>query len=179
KTNLARFTGTMQGQRDIRSVAELITDGLTPLVGAQYGAFYLAEEGPQGTVLARISAYGGQGGTAAETAAEEGGRDGGRDGGGPARVRLGESLVGQAARSRRTVTVDDLPPDYATIGSGAGATHARSVLILPIALEEWLLGVMEFASVHPFSAVHRDLLEQFAEACGVNIGTLLANARTD
>ncbi|MFB8258569.1 HAMP domain-containing protein [Kitasatospora purpeofusca] len=175
KTNLARFTGTMQGQRDIRSVAELITDGLTPLVGAQYGAFYLAEEGPEGTVLARISAYGGQGGTAAETAAEEGGGGGG----GPARVRLGESLVGQAARSRRTVSVDDLPPDYATIGSGAGATHARSVLILPIALEEWLLGVMEFASVHPFSAVHRDLLEQFAEACGVNIGTLLANARTD
>ncbi|WP_030395126.1 HAMP domain-containing protein [Kitasatospora purpeofusca] len=175
KTNLARFTGTMQGQRDIRSVAELITDGLTPLVGAQYGAFYLAEEGPEGTVLARISAYGGQGGTAAETAAEEGGEGGG----GPARVRLGESLVGQAARSRRTVSVDDLPPDYATIGSGAGATHARSVLILPIALEEWLLGVMEFASVHPFSAVHRDLLEQFAEACGVNIGTLLANARTD
>ncbi|MFF7586218.1 HAMP domain-containing protein [Kitasatospora purpeofusca] len=173
KTNLARFTGTMQGQRDIRSVAELITDGLTPLVGAQYGAFYLAEEGPEGTVLARISAYGGQGGTAAETATEEGG------GGGPARVRLGESLVGQAARSRRTVSVDDLPPDYATIGSGAGATHARSVLILPIALEEWLLGVMEFASVHQFSAVHRDLLEQFAEACGVNIGTLLANARTD
>ncbi|MFB8240188.1 HAMP domain-containing protein [Kitasatospora purpeofusca] len=185
KTNLARFTGTMQGQRDIRSVAELITDGLTPLVGAQYGAFYLAEEGPEGTVLARISAYGGQGATAAEKAADGGGGNGrgddgrGGNGGGPARVRIGESLVGQAARSRRTVTVDDLPPDYATIGSGAGATHARSVLILPIALEEWLLGVMEFASVHPFSAVHRDLLEQFAEACGVNIGTLLANARTD
>ncbi|WP_406096685.1 HAMP domain-containing protein [Kitasatospora purpeofusca] len=184
KTNLARFTGTMQGQRDIRSVAELITDGLTPLVGAQYGAFYLAEEGPDGTVLARISAYGGPGGpgglggpggTGAKTAA--GG--GGGAGGGPARVRLGESLVGQAARSRRTVTVDDLPPDYATIGSGSGATHVRSVLILPIALEEWLLGVMEFGSVHPFSAVHRDLLEQFAEVCGVNIGTLLANARTD
>ncbi|SDT82854.1 Signal transduction histidine kinase [Streptomyces sp. TLI_053] len=190
KTNLARFTGTMQGQRDIRSVAGLITDGLTPLVGAQYGAFYLAEEGPEGTVLARISAYGGQGGTAAETPTGEGrgsrsgtgdgdGAGGGGARGGPARVRLGESLVGQAARSRRTVVVDDLPPDYATIGSGAGATHARSVLILPIALEEWLLGVMEFASVHPFSAVHRDLLEQLAEACGVNIGTLLANARTD
>nr|BEK63275.1 HAMP domain-containing protein [Kitasatospora purpeofusca] len=184
KTNLARFTGTMQGQRDIRSVAELITDGLTPLVGAQYGAFYLAEEGPEGTVLVRISAYGraadgGSAGTAAADGppADPAPADDGS--GGPARVRLGESLVGQAARSRRVVAVDDLPPDYATIGSGAGATHVRSVLILPIALEEWLLGVMEFGSVHPFSAVHRDLLEQFTEACGVNLGTLLANARTD
>ncbi|CAN3978042.1 HAMP domain-containing protein [Kitasatospora purpeofusca] len=184
KTNLARFTGTLQGRRDIRSVAELITDGLTPLVGAQYGAFYLAEEGPEGSVLVRISAYGRPADGAvsdpapadpapADTAPADDG------GGGPVRVRLGESLVGQAARSRRVVTVDDLPPDYATIGSGAGATHVRSVLILPIALEEWLLGVMEFGSVHPFSAVHRDLLEQFTEACGVNLGTLLANARTD
>ncbi|MFB6893358.1 HAMP domain-containing protein [Kitasatospora sp. NPDC056327] len=162
KTNLARFTGAVQGQRDIRSVAELITDGLTPLVGAQYGAFYLAEESDDTTVLARISAYG--------LPAE---------GAGPERVRLGESLVGQAARSRHTVLLDDLPPDYATIATGVGATHARSVVVLPIALEEWLLGVMEFASVHPFSAVHRDFLEQFAEVCGVNIGTLLANARTD
>ncbi|MER5352325.1 HAMP domain-containing protein [Kitasatospora sp. NPDC002551] len=162
KTNLARFTAAMQGKRDIRAVAELITDELTPLVGAQYGAFYLAEEDGESTGLARISAYGPPTG-----------------GGAPARVRLGESLVGQAARSRRTVALDDLPADYATIASGAGATHARSVVILPIALEEWLLGVMEFASVHPFSAVHRDFLEQFAEACGVNIGTLLANARTD
>ncbi|MFF2350977.1 HAMP domain-containing protein [Kitasatospora sp. NPDC058115] len=162
KTNLARFTGAMQGKRDVRAVAELITDELTPLVGAQYGAFYLAEEDGESTALARISAYGPPG-----------------DGTTPARLRLGESLVGQTARSRRTLTVDDLPPDYATIASGAGATHARSVVILPIALEEWLLGVMEFASVHPFSAVHRDFLEQFAEACGVNLGTLLANARTD
>ncbi|MFJ8436705.1 HAMP domain-containing protein [Kitasatospora sp. NPDC094019] len=183
KTNLARFTGTMQGQRDIRSVAELITDGLTPLVGAQFGAFYLAEEGLEGMVLARISAYGRAADPSAGTASADSApvdaapADGAA--GPPARVRLGESLVGQAARSRRTVAVDDLPPDYATIGSAAGTTHARSVLILPIALEEWLLGVMEFASVHPFSAVHRDFLEQFAEVCGVNLGTLLANARTD
>ncbi|MET8701980.1 HAMP domain-containing protein [Kitasatospora sp. NPDC004723] len=163
KTNLARFTAAMQGKRDIRAVAELITDELTPLVGAQYGAFYLAEEDGDSTALTRISAYG----RPAEQATA------------PERVRLGESLIGQAARTRRTVTLDRLPPDYATIASGAGATHARSVVILPIALEEWLLGVMEFASVHPFSAVHRDFLEQFAEACGVNVGTLLANARTD
>ncbi|MGA5820343.1 HAMP domain-containing protein [Kitasatospora sp. NPDC094028] len=162
KTNLARFSAAIQGRRDIRAVAEMITDDLTPLVGAQYGAFYLAEDGEDGTELALISAYG----RPAEALPQR-------------RLRLGESLVGQAARSRRTVAVDDLPPGYATIGSGAGAGDARSLVILPIALEEWLLGVMEFASVHDFTQVHRDFLEQFAESCGVNIGTLLANSRTD
>ncbi|MGW3041979.1 HAMP domain-containing protein [Kitasatospora sp. NPDC001159] len=160
KTNLARFSAAIQARRDIQAVAEMITDELTPLIGAQYGAFFLAEEGEAGTELALISAYG-------------------RPAGQVRRVRLGESLVGQAARSRRIVAVDGLPPGYAVIGSGAGAGEARSLLVLPIVLEEWLLGVMEFASVHPFTQVHRDFLERFAETCGVNIGTLLANARTD
>ncbi|MFF7992497.1 HAMP domain-containing protein [Kitasatospora xanthocidica] len=160
KTNLAHFSGAIQGRRDIRAVAEMITDELTPLIGAQYGAFFLAEETADGTELTLISAYG-------------------RPAGEARRLRLGESLVGQAARTRRTVVVDDLPPGYATVASGSGATDARSLVILPIALEEWLLGVMEFASVHAFTQVHRDFLERFAEACGVNIGTLLANARTD
>ncbi|MFJ8622035.1 HAMP domain-containing protein [Kitasatospora sp. NPDC093550] len=160
KTNLAHFSAAIQGRRDIRSVAEMITDELTPLVGAQYGAFFLAEDGATGTELVLISAYG-------------------RPAGEERRLRLGESLVGQAARSRRTITVDDLPPGYAPLASAAGSGDARSLVILPIALEEWLIGVMEFASVHAFTQTHRDFLEQFAEACGVNIGTLLANARTD
>ncbi|MFJ6378582.1 HAMP domain-containing protein [Kitasatospora sp. NPDC092039] len=159
KTNLARFSAAIQGRRDIRPVAEMITDELTPLVGAQYGAFFLAEEGAEGTELALISAYG-------RPAGER-------------RLRLGETLVGQAARTRRTVAVDELPPGYATVSSGAGSADARSLVILPIALEEWLIGVMEFASVHPFTQVHRDFLAQFAEICGVNLGNLLANARTD
>ncbi|MER7757968.1 HAMP domain-containing protein [Kitasatospora sp. NPDC097643] len=168
KTNLARLSAAVQGRRDIQAVADMITDELTPLVNAQYGAFFLAEETPEGTGLALISAYGRPAGDGPGTA------------GAPVRrLRPGESLVGQAARSRRTIVVDDLPPGYAVLASGSGATDARSLVVLPIALEEWLLGVLEFASVHPFSQVHRDFLEQFAEACGVNIGTLLANARTD
>ncbi|MFI2608420.1 HAMP domain-containing protein [Kitasatospora sp. NPDC018619] len=160
KTNLAGFSAAIQARRDVRAVAEMITDELTPLVGAQYGAFYLAEEGADGTELALVSAYG-------------------RPAGEHRRLRLGESLVGQAARSRRTVAVDELPPGYATVSSGAGGADARSLVILPIALEEWLIGVMEFASLHSFTQVHRDFLAQFAETCGVNLGNLLANARTD
>ena len=43
QTNLARIAGLMQGQRDLADVAELIMDELIPLVGAQHGAFFLAE----------------------------------------------------------------------------------------------------------------------------------------
>src|SRR5690242_4530781 len=57
KTNLARISGLMQGRRDLAVVAEVVMDELTPLVGAQYGAFYLAEDTAEGTELALVGSY--------------------------------------------------------------------------------------------------------------------------
>ena len=45
KTNLARFTGHMQGGRDLLDVTQLIVSELTPLVGASEGSFFLSESG--------------------------------------------------------------------------------------------------------------------------------------
>jgi signal transduction histidine kinase/HAMP domain-containing protein len=160
KSNLARISALMQGRRDLAVVAELIMDELTPLVGAQYGAFFLADEAADGVELGLIGSYG-------------------SPGTGPTRFKLGQSLVGQAARSRRTIAVDDVPPGYVTIGSGLGSSAPASLVVLPIVLEEQVLGVIELASVHPFTPVHRAFLEQLMETVGVNVNTIMANARTD
>ncbi|MFF4383574.1 HAMP domain-containing protein [Kitasatospora sp. NPDC001547] len=161
KTNLARFSALMQGRRDLSVVAESVMDELAPLVGGQCGAFYLAEEGPEGTVLRLVGSY----------AFPDGER--------PTSFRLGESFVGQAARSRRTIAVDSLPPDYLAASSGLGRTESLSLIVLPIVVEEQVLGVIELASVRPFTQVHRDFLEQLLETIGVNVNTIIANARTD
>ena len=58
KTNLARISGLMQGHRDLPVVAELIMDELVPLVSAQYGAFYLAEDADGGPELRLVGSYG-------------------------------------------------------------------------------------------------------------------------
>src|SRR5437868_12744983 len=42
-TNMARFSGMLQGQRDLKQVSRLIMGELTPLVGAQHGAFFMGE----------------------------------------------------------------------------------------------------------------------------------------
>jgi signal transduction histidine kinase/HAMP domain-containing protein/response regulator RpfG family c-di-GMP phosphodiesterase len=163
KTNLALISGLMQGRRDLAVVAELIMDELTPLVEAQYGGFYLAEDGEQGAELRLIASYG----------HPEAGP--GRD----VRFRLGQSLVGQAARSRRTIAVDDLPAGYVTVSSGLGSASPTSLIVLPIVMEEQVLGVIELASLSRFTTVHRDFLEQLMETVGVNVSTIVANARTD
>ncbi|RST04282.1 HAMP domain-containing protein [Streptomyces sp. WAC07149] len=161
KSNLARISGLMQGHRDLAVVAELVMDELTPLVAAQYGAFYLAEDTPQGTVLTLVGSYG-------RSAADGVG----------VRFALGESLVGQAARSHRTITTDQVPAGY-VISSGLGQTTPGSLMILPIVVDDQVLGVIELASFSSFTPVHRDFLGQLLETIGVNVNTIVANARTD
>ncbi|MYU07190.1 HAMP domain-containing protein [Streptomyces sp. SID8366] len=162
KTNLARLSGLMQGHRDLRVVAELIMDELVPQVSAQYGAFYLAEDAAAGPELRLVGDYG---------RPDEDER--------PERIPFGRSLVGQAARSRRTIAVDELPPRYVTISSGLGQIEPTALLLLPILFEEQVLGVIELASVSRFTTVQRDFLQQLVDTIGVNVNTIVANARTD
>ncbi|KOV85362.1 HAMP domain-containing protein [Nocardia sp. NRRL S-836] len=162
KSNLARISGLMQGRRDLAVVAELIMDELTPLVSAQFGAFYLADDADDQQELRLISSYGHP-----------------DDDSRPTRFRFGQSLVGQAARSRRTIAVDAMPADYVAITSGLGRTAPVNLVVLPIVVEDQVLGVIEVASVHRFTDIHRDFLEQLMETIGVNVNTIIANARTD
>ncbi|MFI1567106.1 HAMP domain-containing protein [Streptomyces sp. NPDC020490] len=162
KTNLARISSLLQGHRDLPVVAELIMDELTPLVSAQYGAFYLAEDTARGPELRLVGSYGYP-----------------DDAGRPDRIPVGRSLVGQAARNRRPISVEELPPGYVTISSGLGQTVPSALVVLPIVVEEQVLGVIELASVARFTRIHQDFLAQLMPTIGVNLNTIVANARTD
>jgi signal transduction histidine kinase/HAMP domain-containing protein/CheY-like chemotaxis protein len=163
KTNLARIAGMMQGHRDLAVVAELIMDELAPLVGAQHGTFFLSEPGARGEAKLRlIAGYGLRANKAA-----------------PIHYRLGRSLIGQVARSKRSVVVADLPEGYVKISSGLGEAPPTNLAIVPILFEDQVLGVLELASFTSFSQVQTDFLEQLTETLGVNFNRIVANARTD
>ncbi|MFJ9348642.1 HAMP domain-containing protein [Streptomyces sp. NPDC101237] len=162
KTNLARISGLMQGHRDLPVVAELIMDELTPLVSAQYGAFYLAEDTERGHELRLVGSYGYPDDTER-----------------PTRIPVGRSLVGQAARNRRIIHVEELPEGYVTISSGLGQAVPSALVVLPIVVEEQVLGVIELASLTRFTQIHQDFLTQLVPTVGVNLNTIVANARTD
>jgi signal transduction histidine kinase/CheY-like chemotaxis protein len=152
----------MQGQRDLAAVATSIMDELIPLVGAQYGSFFLAESTDDDTYLRLIAGYGLRSDSDART-----------------RFRLGESLTGQAARSRRPIALTEVPPSYVQVTSGLVKGEPVNLMIWPIVFEDQVLGVIEAASFCPFTQVHRDFLGQLMETVGVNLNTILANARTD
>jgi signal transduction histidine kinase/HAMP domain-containing protein/ActR/RegA family two-component response regulator len=162
QTSLARIAGLMQGQRDLAVVAELIMNELIPLVGGQQGAFFLADTSDGETRLRLIAGYGLHPGA-----------------GSPSQVLLGQSLIGQVAKTRRPIILDEVPAGYARISSAIGESRPVSVMIVPIVFEDQVLGVIEAGSLWPFTQAHRDFLEQLMEAIGVNVNTMIANARTD
>ncbi|MEU4462535.1 HAMP domain-containing protein [Streptomyces sp. NPDC024017] len=171
ESNLARLAALMQGHRDLMEVADLILRELTPLVNAQYGAFYLADPdedsaGPRTTVpikgLAFIAGYG-----AAQDATVE-------TGGLPV-----HGLVAQAAREKKRILVEGAPPDYIKINSGLGEAAPTTIVIIPILFEDKLLGVIELASFSRFSDVHLAFFDQFVNTIGVAINTIIANSRTE
>jgi len=162
QSNLARVASRMQGHRDLRVVAELIMNDLIPLVGAQHGTFFLAETNGGETRLRLIAGYG----LRADLEA-------------PGQFRLGQSLVGQVAKTRQPIVVTDVPAGYVKISSGLGEAVPGNLMILPIVFEDQVLGVIEAGSFSPFTQVHRDFMEQLMESIGVNANTIIANSRTD
>ncbi|MFD0372194.1 HAMP domain-containing protein [Streptomyces sp. NPDC127114] len=100
-------------------------------------------------------------------------------GGPPRRFRFGEGLVGQAARDRRTLLVEPVPEGYATISSAVGTGEPAALIILPIVVEDQVLGAVELASLQPFSALQRDFLDRFVVSAGAVLSSLVANLRTD
>jgi signal transduction histidine kinase/HAMP domain-containing protein/CheY-like chemotaxis protein len=171
ESNLARLAALMQGHRDLMEVADLILRELTPLVNAQYGAFYLADPDGDGAALrpvapskglAFIAGYGSAQGATVET------------GGLPV-----HGLVAQAAREKKRILVEEAPPDYIKINSGLGEASPSSVVIIPILFEDKLLGVIELASFSRFSDVHLAFFDQFVNTIGVAINTIIANSRTE
>jgi signal transduction histidine kinase/CheY-like chemotaxis protein len=101
------------------------------------------------------------------------------DGSVPQQFELGQSLVGQVALTKKPIVVEQTPPDYVKISSSIGSSTPVNLIVLSIPFEDQVLGVIELASFSRFTPVQRDFLEQLMESIGVNVNTIIANARTD
>src|SRR4051812_22686206 len=164
-SNMARFTGMLQGERDLETVSRLIMSELTPLVGSQHGAFFLMES-PDGEgddfELRLISSYGYK-----------------QRKNVPTHFKIGEGLVGQSALELKPILVTQAPEDYVRITSGLGESAPVNVIVLPVLFEDQVMAVVELASFQRFAPVQQTFLEQLAESIGVVLNTIQANMRTE
>ena len=161
KTNLARFTGMLQGQRDLTSVGRMLLSELAPLVGAQQGVLYQMET-EESAELVLLSAF----------------ANNGQDGH-PKRVAVGEGLIGQCAAEKRRMLILEMPRHAVPIRSGLFQAVPRNIIVLPVLFEDRVKAVIELASLSSFTASHLAFLEQLTASIGIVLNSIEATMQTE
>jgi len=161
KTNLAKFTNMLQGQRDLATVGRLLLTELTPLVNAHMGVIYQVEneDNPQ---LRLLSAYAGDGAIPHQQY-----------------VQFGEGLVGQCAMDKRQRLVSDIPADAVPINSALLRVVPKNLVVLPVLFENQVKAVIELASVGSFTTSQMTFLEQLTDSIGIVLNSIEATMQTE
>jgi HAMP domain-containing protein/signal transduction histidine kinase/DNA-binding response OmpR family regulator len=166
KTNLARFTGMLQGQRDLGTVGRMLLSELAPLVNAQQGVIYqMGSSEPTASAdngtLVLLSTF-------ADTPEGYLGE-----------VRIGEGLVGQCASEKRRMLITDLPRGTTPIRSGLFKAKPKNVIVLPVLFEDRVKAVIELATLSAFTASHLSFLEQLTSSIGIVLNSIEATMQTE
>ncbi len=162
KTNLAKFSRMLQGQKDLVAVGHLILSELAPVVGAQQAEFYVLNAGRDTPKLRLLAGYASEGHRAYDK-----------------EVDLGQGLVGQCAFDKKKILLTAGNTGLFHITSGLTEVKPQNVLVLPIIFEGYVKGVIELASVELFNPTHQAFLDQLTESIGIVINTIEANMRTE
>ncbi len=161
KTNLARFTGMLQGQRDLTTVGRMLLSELAPLVSAQQGVIYQMEtDAPNNMMLLSAFADSDQNGH-------------------PDHLHVGTGLVGQCAAEKRRMLITEIPPNAIPIRSGLFEAVPRNIIVLPILFEDRVKAVIELASLSTFTASHLSFLEQLTASIGIVLNSIEATMQTE
>jgi HAMP domain-containing protein/signal transduction histidine kinase/CheY-like chemotaxis protein len=163
KTNLAKFSRMLQGQKDLLTVGRLILSELAPVVSAQQGVFYMMDNSKlDEPVLKLLASY---------AYKERKNIDN--------KFKMGEGLVGQCALEKEKILLSGVPRDYITITSGLGEATPLNIMVMPVVFEGAVKAVIELASFENFNATHQAFLDQLTESIGIVLNTIEANMRTE
>jgi HAMP domain-containing protein/CheY-like chemotaxis protein/signal transduction histidine kinase len=161
KTNLAKFTNMLQGQRDLTTVGRLLLTELTPLVNAHMGVIYRVEN-EDNRQLRLLSSYAGDGANPH-----------------PQSVQFGEGLIGQCAMDKRQRLVSDIPTDAIPINSALLRVAPKNLVVLPILFETQVKAVIELSSVGSFTTSQMTFLEQLTDSIGIVLNSIEATMQTE
>jgi len=161
KTNLARLTGMLQGQRDLGTVGKMLLSELVPLVSAHQGVIYQmdTEAAPHLKLLASYA------------------ND--HQSGYPEHLPVGDGFIGQCAVEKRRILVTSVPPDAIRVGSVMLGALPRSIIVLPVVFEGQIKAVLSLASLYDFGPAHLGFLEQLTASIGIVVNSIEATMQTE
>ncbi|HAN77521.1 MAG TPA: hypothetical protein DCQ31_06975 [Bacteroidales bacterium] len=160
---MAKFSDILrQYASDTTLLANELIISLTNYVNAVQGALFIAEVNNDGqTQLRMLTAY-----------AYERVRHVNKT------VNLGEGLIGSCAIEKKTIYLEEIPKDFVKIRSGLGGANPRSLLIVPLKIDERIHGILELASFEKFKPHEITLIESLAENIASSLSLAESNTRT-
>jgi HAMP domain-containing protein len=162
KTNLAKFSRMLQGQKNMITVGRLILSELAPLVSAHHAVMYTHDALADPPCLTLLASYAYD-----------------KPGDVAPRFALGEGLIGQCAIEKQKVLLTNVPDNYIRVSSGLGSAAPTELMVLPIVFEGQVKAVLELASFDHFNPTHQAFLDQLTESIGIVLNTIEANMRTE
>ncbi|CAN7280025.1 HAMP domain-containing protein [Phenylobacterium sp. LjRoot225] len=163
KTNLARFTRMLQGERDLSTVSNLVLSELAPLINAQHAVFYVSDRDDESQMVMNLAAsyaFNNRKHLASQ-------------------FKLREGLIGQCAYEKSRILLANVPKDYVQISSGLGEASPANIIVLPALFEGEVKAVIELATFGEFNETQQQFLDQLMESIGIVLNTIAANMRTE
>ena len=140
---------------------ELISNIVVYMKAQQGGLFFLNDEDPTHKYLELVGCYAYQRKKFLEK-----------------KIELGQGIVGQTFLEGETAYLSNLPEDYVNITSGLGEANPQVLLVVPLRLNEVVVGILEIASLKPFENYEIDFLERLAESIASAISSVKTNEKT-
>jgi signal transduction protein with GAF and PtsI domain len=156
---LARFVEVLRSNKKIDALVHDITKNLVNLLQANQGAIFVLNDSETGDQYLEMMACYAFNRTKYLTK----------------KVSLGEGLIGQTFLERQTIYLKEVPDDFVRITSGLGEANPRNLLIVPLKVNEDVVGIVELASFKTFQP-HEIA---FVEKIGENIAHTILSFRTN
>nr|WP_281352138.1 response regulator [Paracoccus aestuariivivens] len=159
KKSLTELSLNVQKQKTLKDFADAALQTLAPQLGASVGVFFAFDERSE-----RLKLFASYGYSAHENV--------------PTGFALGEGLVGQCGLERKTLFVSSVPDSYLKVVSGTDEAKPELVLLVPVIVQDRLIGVLEFATFEAFDIIRHRIVDEAPSVVALPLENLRRILRT-
>ncbi len=160
----ARFSDLLRQHRnaDVSALGQVFISELVKYLQANQGGLFVLDGADEAACLELVAAYAYDKKRHAER-----------------RLDVGEGLLGQCVREGEPIYLEEIPDQYVFITSGLGEATPGCLLLVPIRLEEEVLGVVELAAFQPWQSYQINWVSQVCTGLAATLAARQQQARTE
>ena len=153
---LAKFVEVLQRAKNLKDLSNDIIINLVRIIRANQGAIFIVVKDKEGEEFLEMQACYAYNRTKHLSH----------------KISLGEGLIGQAFLEKETTYLKEVPDQFVRITSGLGEANPRHILIVPLKMNETIVGIVELASFTEFSKHEVAFVEKIGESIAHTVSSI-------